>query len=74
MTALVTAPHVYRAIHAISAALSKAGIAKTHTNLQDQYLYRLAGWLPCSPGTDCACFRACWNAKAGNDRVKGDSR
>ena len=40
MSAPVTAPHVYRAIHAIGAALSKIGIAKTHTNLQDQYHYR----------------------------------
>lgn len=40
MSASVTAPHVYRAIHAISAALSKVGIAKTHTNFQDQYSYR----------------------------------
>ena len=40
MSASVTAPHVYRAIHAISAALSKVGIAKTHTNLRDQYSYR----------------------------------
>lgn len=40
MSASVTAPHVYRAIHAISAAFSKVGIAKTHTNLRDQYSYR----------------------------------
>lgn len=40
MSSSVTAPHVYRAIHAISAAFSKVGIAKTHTNLRDQYSYR----------------------------------
>jgi len=41
MSRSVTAPHVYRAINAITAALSKSGgIPKTHTNLQDQYHYR----------------------------------
>jgi hypothetical protein len=33
-------PHVYRAISAISASFSRAGIAKAHTNLIDQYQYR----------------------------------
>lgn len=41
MTGRVTAPHVYRAINAITAALSKSGgVPKAHTNLQDQYQYR----------------------------------
>jgi len=33
-------PHVYRAINAITAQFSKDGIAKSHTNLKDQYQYR----------------------------------
>ena len=33
-------PHVYRAINAITAQFAKDGIAKTHTNLRDQYHYR----------------------------------
>ena len=33
-------PHVYRAINAITAAFAKDGIAKTHTNIRDQYQYR----------------------------------
>jgi hypothetical protein len=33
-------PHVYRAISAITAAFAKDGIAKTHTNIRDQYQYR----------------------------------
>ena len=33
-------PHVYRAINAITAAFASDGIAKTHTNLKDQYQYR----------------------------------
>lgn len=33
-------PHVYRAISAISASFARAGIAKAHTNLIDQYQYR----------------------------------
>jgi hypothetical protein len=33
-------PQVYRAINAITAAFAKDGIAKTHTNLRDQYQYR----------------------------------
>lgn len=32
--------HVFRAINRITAAFAKAGIAKSHCNLQDQYLYR----------------------------------
>lgn len=40
MTGPVTAPHVYRAINAISTALSKTGISKINTNLQEQYQYR----------------------------------
>ena len=37
----VTAPHVYRAINAITAALAKSGgVPKAHINLQDQYQYR----------------------------------
>jgi hypothetical protein len=40
MSALASAPHVYRAIHAITTAFAKDGIAKTHTNLKDQYQYR----------------------------------
>ncbi len=36
-----TAPHVYRAINAITAALAKSGgIPKAHANLKDQYQYR----------------------------------
>jgi hypothetical protein len=33
-------PHVYRAINRITGAFAKAGIPKTHTNVQDQYHYR----------------------------------
>jgi len=33
-------PHVYRAINAITAQFAKDGIAKTHTNIRDQYQYR----------------------------------
>ena len=40
MTTAVTAPHVYRAINAITAALAKHGIQKTHKNSHDHYLYR----------------------------------
>jgi len=36
----VSAPSVYAAINAITAELSKAGIAKTHTNAVDGYKYR----------------------------------
>ena len=32
--------HVYKAIHAVMAALTKAGIAKNHTNAQAGYQYR----------------------------------
>ena len=40
MSRQVTAPHVYRAINAITAALSITGIAKSRINPQDQYTYR----------------------------------
>lgn len=40
MTRQVTAPHVYRAINAITAALSTVGIAKSRINPRDQYTYR----------------------------------
>lgn len=40
MTRKVTAPQVYRAINAITAALSTAGIPKSRINPQDQYTYR----------------------------------
>lgn len=33
-------PHVYRAISRITADFAKAGIAKAHTNLHEQYQYR----------------------------------
>jgi hypothetical protein len=33
-------PHVYRAIHAVTAAFARDGIAKTRFNLRDQYQYR----------------------------------
>lgn len=33
-------PHVYRAINAITTAFASDGIAKTHTNVRDQYQYR----------------------------------
>lgn len=36
----VTAPHVYRAINSITAAMAKNGIPKAHLNSQDQYSYR----------------------------------
>ena len=36
----MTAPHVYRAINSITAAMAKDGIPKAHMNLQDQYSYR----------------------------------
>jgi hypothetical protein len=35
-----TAPQVYRAISAVIAEFAKAGIAKAHTNIRDQYQYR----------------------------------
>jgi len=40
MTARQQAPHVYRAINAITAAFARDGIPKTHTNIRDQYQYR----------------------------------
>lgn len=40
MTRAITAPHVYRAINAITADFARAGIAKAHTNLIEQYQYR----------------------------------
>ena len=40
MTRQATAPHVYRAINAITAALSTSGIPKSRVNPQDQYTYR----------------------------------
>lgn len=36
----ITAPHVYRAISAITAQLAAAGIPKRHRNERDDYLYR----------------------------------
>jgi hypothetical protein len=36
----MSAPQVYRAINAVSAALAAAGIAKLHRNERDDYLYR----------------------------------
>jgi hypothetical protein len=40
MTARERPPQVYRAINAITSAFARDGIAKTHTNLRDQYQYR----------------------------------
>ena len=40
MTAREGPLQVYRAINAITAAFARNGIAKTHTNLRDQYQYR----------------------------------
>ena len=40
MSPQVTAPHVYRAINAITAAMAAEGIPKAHMNVQDQYAYR----------------------------------
>ena len=40
MTARERSPHVYRAINAITSAFAADGIAKTHTNVRDQYPYR----------------------------------
>ena len=40
MSSDASAPHVYRAINAITAAFARDGIAKAHTNLVDQYQYR----------------------------------
>ena len=40
MSRQVTAPHVYRAINSITAAMATEGIPKAHMNLQDQYAYR----------------------------------
>lgn len=40
MSPAVTAPHVYRAINAITAAMAKNGIPKAHLNQEDQYAYR----------------------------------
>ena len=36
----MTAPRIYRAINAVMAELAEDGIAKTHINLNEQYLYR----------------------------------
>jgi hypothetical protein len=36
----MTSPHVYRAITAITLAVSKCGIAKSRTNTKDDYQYR----------------------------------
>jgi hypothetical protein len=35
-----TSPQVFRAINRITAAFARAGISKTHANVQDQYQYR----------------------------------
>lgn len=40
MTTRQAAPDVYRAISRITAAFAREGIAKTHLNVIDQYLYR----------------------------------
>ena len=40
MSRQVTAPHVYRAINSIAAAMARDGIPKAHINSQDQYSYR----------------------------------
>ena len=40
MSRPITAPHVYRAINAITLALSKTGIPKAHRNAKDDYQYR----------------------------------
>lgn len=40
MSRAAAAPHVYRAINAITAAMAAEGIPKAHTNAQDQYAYR----------------------------------
>lgn len=40
MSRALTSPQVYRAINAITADFARAGIAKAHTNLVDQYQYR----------------------------------
>jgi hypothetical protein len=36
----MSVPGVYRAINAVAGELARLGIAKTHVNTQDQYLYR----------------------------------
>ena len=36
----MTAPRIYKAINAVMAELAEDGIAKTHINLNEQYLYR----------------------------------
>ena len=40
MSSNASAPHVYRAINAVTAAFARDGIPKAHTNLVDQYHYR----------------------------------
>ena len=40
MSRQITAPHVYRAINAITLALSGTGIPKAHRNVKDDYQYR----------------------------------
>ncbi len=40
MSPTITSPHVYRAITAITSALSTSGIAKSRTNIKDDYQYR----------------------------------
>ena len=40
MSRPITSPHVYRAITAITLALSKGGIPKARTNVKDDYQYR----------------------------------
>jgi ABC-type antimicrobial peptide transport system permease subunit len=36
----VSAPRIYKAINAVMAELAEAGIAKSHTNVSEQYQYR----------------------------------
>ena len=62
----MSAPQVYRAIHAISAELARAGIAKLHRNERDDYLYRsiddvLNRLSPLLAGTSSASSRVSWN-------------
>ncbi|MES2904387.1 MAG: ERF family protein [Pseudomonadota bacterium] len=40
MSRAAAAPHVYRAINAITAAMASEGIPRAHTNEQDRYSYR----------------------------------
>jgi hypothetical protein len=72
----VSAPQVYHAIAAVTAALSKAGIQKKQTNEQEGYQFRGIDdvyhpfpryW----PSTDCAFCRGRWRENASSAAEEG---